>query len=58
MREARTHGSHFVQEIAALGGPSASDAWWEDQEGSGGLCMPADAIDWIEAVANDEVIGE
>jgi hypothetical protein len=44
----------IVEEIAAVGGPSASDAWWEEQEGSPGRCMPDEAIDWIEQVANDE----
>lgn len=44
----------IVDEIAAAGGPSATDAWWEDQEGTQGRCMPDDAIDWIEDAANDE----
>jgi hypothetical protein len=44
----------IVEEIAGVGGPPASDPWWVDQEGSPGPCMPDEAIDWIEEVANDE----
>ena len=46
-----------ADEIAAVGGPAATDAWWARLEGSPGLCMPDDAVDWIEAAANDEVEG-
>lgn len=48
----------ILDEIAAVGGPSASDPWWESQEGTGGRCMPDEAIDWIEEIANDEPTGE
>ncbi len=47
----------IVDEIAAVGGPAATDAWWADLDGSLGRCMPDDAVDWIEAAANDEVEG-
>lgn len=47
----------IVDEIAAVGGPAATDAWWADLEGSPGRCMPDDAIDWVEEVANDELEG-
>ena len=42
----------IVEEIAAVGGPAATDPWWA--EGEGTHCMPDDAVDWIEDVANDE----
>ena len=44
----------IVEEIAAVGGPTATDLWWADLDGSGGWCMPDDAVDWIEEVSNDE----
>ena len=47
----------IVDEIAAVGGPAASEPWWEDQEGLVGRCMPDQAIDWIEEKANEEATG-
>ncbi len=47
--------SSIVEEIAALGGPAADDAWWVASEDSTGYCMPDHAVDWIEEAANDEV---
>ena len=44
----------IVEEITEAGGPAKSDAWWVIQDGSAGLCMPDEAIDWIEEVANEE----
>ncbi len=44
----------IIEEIARAGGPTTSDAWWADQDGSSGSVMPDDAIDWIEEIANDE----
>lgn len=41
-------------EIEEVGGPAASDPWWEEQDGSDGRCMPDEAVDWIEAWANGE----
>ena len=46
-----------MDEIAAVGGPPASDGWWEELEGDTGLCMPDSAVDWIEEIANEEVVG-
>ncbi len=46
-----------VDEIAAVGGPGGTSAWWTDLDGSAGRSMPDEAIDWIEEVANDEVPG-
>jgi len=47
----------IMAEIAAVGGPEASEVWWVHEEGSPGRCMPDEAMDWIEAVANDETGG-
>ena len=47
----------IVEEIAAVGGPAATDAWWAELDGSPGYGMPDDAVDWVEAAANDEVEG-
>ena len=44
----------ILDEITAAGGPAGSHDWWVEQEGSTGLCMPDEAIDWIESVANEE----
>ena len=46
-----------VAVIAAAGGPAATDGWWASLDGSPERCMPDDAVDWIEAAANDEVKG-
>ena len=47
----------IVEEIANVGGPSASDTWWVHDEGSPGPCMPDAAIDWVEEIANEETDG-
>ena len=45
----------LAAEIAAVGGPATTDAWWVEVDGSLARCLPDDAVDWIEAAANDEV---
>ena len=40
--------------IAAAGGSLTSDAWWIGEEGPDGFYLSEEAIDWIEARANDE----
>ena len=44
----------IVSEIAAVGGVIVPDAWWVGEDGTGGFSLSDRAIDWIEAVANDE----
>ncbi|XAS72588.1 hypothetical protein VUN82_01640 [Micrococcaceae bacterium Sec5.1] len=44
----------IVAEIAGAGGPQSADSWWVADEESPGLQMPDEAIDWIEAIANEE----
>ena len=43
-----------VAEIAEAGGPAPDDSWWADADESSGHYFPDDAVDWVEAVANDE----
>ncbi len=43
-----------VAEIAEAGGPASDDSWWADQSEAQGHYFPDDAIDWVEATANDE----
>ena len=45
---------HIVDEIAQAGGPATFEVWWVSQDDSTGLCMPDEAIDWIEEIANEE----
>ena len=47
----------IIEEVAAEGGPAVTDAWWADSDGSPGRVMPDEAVDWIEAAANDEEQG-
>lgn len=47
----------IVEEIAGQGGPTVTDTWWVDVDGSAGRGMPDDAVDWIEEAANNEVEG-
>lgn len=47
----------ILDEIASVGGPAAGDPWWDEADGSPGPCMPDDAVDWVEEVANEEVDG-
>ena len=42
-----------AREVEDAGGPAPSDGWWVVDAGSG-RCMPDEAVDWVEAVANDE----
>lgn len=44
----------IIEEIAAAGGPPESDGWWVSDDDLNGVCMPDEAVDWIEDVANDE----
>jgi len=51
--------AQVVENIVDAGGPSPSDVWWVgDLDDDEGLRMPDDAIDWVEAVANGETLGE
>ena len=43
-----------VAEIADAGGPDGADSWWADPNETSGHYFPDDAIDWVEAIANDE----
>ena len=43
-----------VAEIAGVGGPAGDDSWWASQDDTHGHYFPDDAIDWVEATANDE----
>lgn len=43
-----------VAEIAGAGGPASTDSWWTGQDGAPGHYFPDEAIDWVEATANDE----
>lgn len=45
----------IVDEIAAVGDPAASDAWWAELDGSSGRSMPDGVVAWIEEATNDEV---
>ena len=44
----------IVLEIAGAGGPPARDPWWDESDEAGGVVLPDEAIDWIDATANDE----
>ncbi|WP_406633567.1 hypothetical protein [Pseudarthrobacter quantipunctorum] len=44
----------IVAEIAEAGGPASDDSWWASQDETPGHCFPDDAIDWVEATANEE----
>jgi hypothetical protein len=41
-------------EIVAVGGAVTSDARWVGDSGPDGLLLSDEAVDWIEAAANDE----
>lgn len=43
-----------VDEIHKAGGPASFDSWWRHEGGSPGHWFPDDAVDWVEATANDE----
>jgi len=44
----------IVSEIVAAGGVVASESRWVGQSDPDGLFLSDDAIDWIEAAANEE----
>jgi hypothetical protein len=46
--------AHIVTAISEAGGDFASGAWWVGETDEGGVALSDEAIDWIEAVANDE----
>ena len=43
-----------VDEITRAGGQVATDAWWVGENGPAGFSLSEAAVDWVEAVANDE----
>ena len=43
----------IMDEIETAGGPARGEDWWVAEDGAG-PCMPDDAIDWIDEVANGE----
>jgi hypothetical protein len=44
----------IVSKIEAVGGSVASSEWWVGESGPDGFFLSDDAVDWIEAAANDE----
>ena len=46
--------AQVVAEIAEAGGPGAADSWWAGRSGIDGRYFPDEAVDWIEAIANQE----
>lgn len=46
--------SSIVEEITEAGGPAQTDDWWVIDHASDGACMPDEAVDWIEEIANEE----
>lgn len=46
--------AEVVAEIAEVGGPASADSWWAGKRGASEHYFPDEAIDWIEAIANDE----
>jgi len=44
-----------VREITQAGGSATADAWWFGQNGPTGFYLSDAAVDWIEAVANEEM---
>ncbi|MCR2799608.1 MULTISPECIES: hypothetical protein [unclassified Microbacterium] len=43
-----------MRKIAAAGGSVTSSAWWVGESGPDGFFLSDEAVDWIEAAANDE----
>lgn len=41
-------------QILAAGGSLTSNAWWVGELGPEGFFLSDEAVDWIEAAANDE----
>ncbi|MFE4725578.1 hypothetical protein [Microbacterium sp. NPDC056736] len=46
--------SEVLSKIAAAGGADTSSAWWVGESGPDGIFLSDEAVDWIEAAANDE----
>ncbi|KJC63547.1 hypothetical protein [Agreia bicolorata] len=44
-----------IAEIVAAGGVATSESTWVAEVGPDGLLPSDEAVDWIEAAANDEV---
>jgi hypothetical protein len=44
----------LLDKITAAGGVLTPDAWWAGESGKDGFFLSDEAVDWIEAVANDE----
>ena len=44
----------LVEEIARAGGVITSEAWWVGPNGTDGLFLSDEAIDWIDEIANGE----
>jgi hypothetical protein len=43
-----------LSKIVAAGGPVTSNAWWAGESGPDGVFLSDEAVDWIEARANEE----
>lgn len=46
--------TRIVAKVVAAGGDVTSNAWWVGEQGSDGFYLSDEAVDWIEAVGNDE----
>ena len=44
-----------LDDLARVGGPVPSDAWWVGANGPNGVDLSDEGIDWVEAVANGEM---
>jgi len=43
-----------AKKIEAAGGLFSSHAWWVGEQGPEGVFLSDEAVDWIEATANEE----
>ena len=43
-----------IREITRAGGSVTADAWWVGRNGPTGFYLSDAAVDWIEAMANEE----
>jgi hypothetical protein len=43
-----------LDELVRANGSAIPDAWWGDQSDATNHYLPDDAVDWIEATANQE----
>ena len=43
-----------LKKITAAGGSVSSSAWWVGDSGPDGFFLSDEAVDWIEAAANEE----